>query len=81
MLGFQGRPDTGTFDVRGWCCIHGYGIEGNSSVGSDVEGGEEGGDGVNEGVSDESRGNRRDVEVFEYEMELARMCSGENGEF
>ena len=57
------------------------GCEGNLSVGPEVEGGEEGGDVVDEGVSGESRDNLRDVEVCEYEMEVARICLGENGEY
>ena len=55
--------------------------EGNPSVGPEVEGDGEEGDGESESVLDESRSNRRDVDVFEYEMELARICSGENNEF
>ena len=57
------------------------GGDGSSSAGPEVEGGQEGGDGDSEGVLDESRGNRQDVEVCEYEMEVARICSGENGEY
>ena len=39
------------------------------------------GDGESESMSDESRGNRRDVDVFAYEMELAKICAGEKNEF
>ena len=73
MLGFRGRPDTGTFDVGGWCCIHGYGRWGNSSAGPEIEGVKEGGNGDDEGVSDEGCVDRQDDEVCEYKMEVVRI--------
>ena len=53
----------------------------NLSVGPEVVGDGEEGDGKSESVSDESISNCRDVDVFEYEMELARICSGKTNEW
>ena len=54
------------------------GGDGDSSAGPEVEGGQEGGNGDSEGVSDENSGDRQDVEVCEYELEVARICLGES---
>ena len=55
--------------------------ERNQGVGLEVEGDEEGVDSESESVLSERRSNRLDNHDFEYKMELARICSGKNGEF
>ena len=55
--------------------------EGNQGVGSEVEGDGGGVGSESESVLSEERSNLQDVDVFEYEMELARICLGENGEY
>ena len=55
--------------------------ERNQGVGLEVEGDGEGIDSESKSVLSERRSNLLDNHDFEYEMELARICLGENGEY
>ena len=77
--GGKAVPTQDLLMAEGGAVLVDTGGDGSSSAGPEVEGGQEGGDGDSEDVSDENSGDRQDVEVFEYELEVARICLGESG--